>query len=171
MTEYNAKLLDSIGRKILAELQGNARLPFTELGRRVGLSTPAVMDRVRRLEAAGIITGYRAEVHPASIGYPILAFVAVAIVGDFLPRVNKLARTIPEILECHRVTGANSFILKVAARSVEDLEKLIDRLTPYVATTTSLVLSSISTSGIIEPKEPPPARRTRPLAPGESRKL
>ena len=150
----NAKLLDVIGRKILAELQRDSRLPFAELGRRVGLSTPAVMDRVRRLECAGIITGYRTEVDPASIGYPILAFVAVTVVGDFLPRVNKVARTVPEILECHRVTGANSFILKVIARSVEELEKVIDRLAPYVATTTSLVLSSVATLGIIEvPRE------------------
>ncbi len=146
------KHLDLIGRKILVELQENGRIPFTELGKRVGLSTPAVMDRVRRLEDLGVIAGYHAEVKLSAMGYPIVAFIAVDVVGDFLPRMNKLARSIPEILECHRVTGSNSFIMKVIAGSVEELEKTIDRLTPYVATTTSLVLSSLVTRRSIEAK-------------------
>jgi len=156
MHEDIPKLLDLIGRKILAELQENGRIPFTELGRRVGLSTPAVMDRVRRLEDAGVISGYRAEVDCTKMGYPISAFIGVNVAGDFLPRMSKLARSIPEILECHRVTGSDSFIMKVIAGSVEELEKTIDRLTPYVATTTSLVLSSLVTRRSIEP------RRVRP---------
>jgi Lrp/AsnC family transcriptional regulator, leucine-responsive regulatory protein len=156
MHEDISKLLDLIGRKILTELQENGRIPFTELGRRVGLSTPAVMDRVRRLEDAGVIAGYRAEVDCGKMGYPISAFIGVNVAGDFLPRMSKLARSIPEILECHRVTGSDSFIMKVIAGSVEELEKTIDRLTPYVATTTSLVLSSLVTRRSIEP------RRTRP---------
>jgi len=127
-------------------------MPFTELGKRVGLSTPAVMDRVRRLEDAGIIKGYRAEVNVAKMGYPIQAFIAVNVVGDFMPRMSKLAKSIPEILECHRVTGSNTFMIKVIAASVEELEKTIDRLTPYVATTTSLVLSSLVDRRSIEPK-------------------
>jgi Lrp/AsnC family leucine-responsive transcriptional regulator len=152
MAEEHAKLLDGIGRKILLELQENARMPFTELGKRVGLSTPAVMDRVRRLEDAGIIKGYRADVDFSAMGYPILAFIAVNVVGDFMPRMSKLAKSIPEILECHRVTGSNTFMIKVVAGSVEELEKTIDRLTPYVATTTSLVLSSLVGRRSIEPK-------------------
>ena len=146
-----SKLLDGIGKKILTELQENGRLPFTELGRRVGLSTPAVMDRVRQLEDVGIIRGFRADVDFSKMGYPIVAFIAVNVVGDFLPRMSKLAKSVPEILECHRVTGSNSFIMKVIAGSVEELEKTIDRLTPYVATTTSLVLSSIVMRRSIEP--------------------
>jgi Lrp/AsnC family leucine-responsive transcriptional regulator len=152
MADDLTRHLDVIGRKILVELQENARIPFTELGKRVGLSTPAVMDRVRRLEDLGVIAGYRAEVNFATLGYPIVAFIAVNVVGDFLPRMSKLAKSIPEILECHRVTGSNSFIMKVIAGSVEELEKTIDRLTPYVATTTSLVLSSLVTRRSIEPK-------------------
>jgi Lrp/AsnC family transcriptional regulator, leucine-responsive regulatory protein len=154
MHDDYGKLLDPIGRKILTQLQEDGRIPFTELGRRVGLSTPAVMDRVRRLEDSGIINGYRATIDAAKVGYPIVAFIAVNVVGDFLPRMNKLAKSIPEVLECHRVTGANSFILKIMAASVDELEKLIDKLTPYVATTTSLVLSSLVTSRIIEPRQP-----------------
>lgn len=148
-----SKLLDGIGKKILTELQENGRLPFTELGRRVGLSTPAVMDRVRQLEDVGIIRGFRADVDFTKMGYPIVAFIAVNVVGDFLPRMSKLAKSVPEILECHRVTGSNSFIMKVIAGSVEELEKTIDRLTPYVATTTSLVLSSVVMRRSIEPMQ------------------
>lgn len=152
MSEDMSRLLDTIGRKILAELQNNGRMPFTELGKRVGLSTPAVMDRVRRLEDAGVIVGYRADVDFSKMGYPMVAFIAVNVVGDFLPRMSKLAKSVPEIIECHRVTGSNSFIMKVIAGSVAELEKTIDRLTPYVATTTSMVLSSLVIRRSIEPK-------------------
>jgi Lrp/AsnC family leucine-responsive transcriptional regulator len=152
MTEDVTKHLDGIGKKILVELQENGRIPFTELGKRVGLSTPAVMDRVRRLEDLGVIAGYHAEVNLAAMGYPVVAFIGINVVGDFLPRMNKLAKSIPEILECHRITGSNTFLMKVIAGSVEELEKTIDRLTPYVATTTSLVLSSLVTRRSIEAK-------------------
>jgi len=149
-----SKLLDAIGWKILLELQHNARAPFSELGRRVGLSAPAVLERIRRMEEAGIITGYRAEIDHAKVGNRILAFIRINVVGDFMPRIMKVARELPEVLECYRVTGADSFIMKVGVENVDDLEKLIDRLTPYVATTTSLVLSSIVTRRVIEPKKP-----------------
>jgi Lrp/AsnC family leucine-responsive transcriptional regulator len=151
-TEHTLKLLDRIGWKILGELQRDGRLPFAELGRRVGLSTPATMERVHRLQEAGIITGFRAEVDHKKVGYPIVAFVRVNVVGNFLPHVIKVSREMPEVLECYRVTGADSFIIRVAVRSVDDLQSVIDRFTPFVATTTSVVLSAIVTSRIIEPE-------------------
>src|ERR1700691_2153976 len=107
-TESTSKLLDSIGWKILRELQRNARTPFAEIGRQVGLSTPAVMERIRRMEEADIITGYRAEVNNAKIGYPILAFVRVSVVGDFMPHIMRAAEDASEVLECHRITGSDS---------------------------------------------------------------
>ena len=143
-------MLDNIGWKILGELQRNARIPFTELGRRVGLSTPAVMERVHRLEEVGVITAYRAEVDHSKVGYPILAFVRVNVEGDSLGHVISVSREMPEVLECYRVTGADSFIMRVAVESVEELETLIDRFRPFVATTTSVVLSPIVTTRIIE---------------------
>ena len=155
MEEDVAKLLDQIGRKIVVELQQNGRIAFAELGRRVGLSTPAVMDRVRRMEDAGIIVAYRAEINAAKLGYPIMAFVGVNVTGDFLPQMGKLVKSFPQILECYRVTGANSFIAKVIAGSVEELEKTIDRMAPYVTTTTSLVLSAQVSGRAIEPKRVP----------------
>ena len=149
--ESATKLLDRIGWKILGELQREGRIPFAELGRRVGLSTPATMERVHRLQEAGIITAFRAEVDHRKVGYPIVAFVRVNVVGDFLPHVIKVSRETSEVLECYRVTGADSFIIRVAVRSVDDLQSVIDRFTPFVATTTSVVLSSIVTSRVIEP--------------------
>jgi Lrp/AsnC family leucine-responsive transcriptional regulator len=153
-SESSSKPLDSIGWNILRELQRNARTPFTELGRRVGLTTPAVMERIRRMEEADIITGYRAEVNNQKIGYPILAFVRVSVVGDFMPRIMRVAEDASEVLECHRVTGSDSFIMKVAVGSVDELQTVIDRMTPYVATTTSIVLSTIVADRILEPKQP-----------------
>jgi Lrp/AsnC family leucine-responsive transcriptional regulator len=142
MTSRNEKLLDAKGWKLLQELQENARTSFAELGRRVGLSTPAVAERVRNLESAGIIAGYRAEIDLARIGLPMLAVIRMSVMGDVLGRITAVAQAMPEVLECHRGTGADSFIMKVAVASVAHLEALIDRLTPYGTTSTSIVLSS-----------------------------
>lgn len=146
-------LLDQIGWNILRELQENARVPFAELGRRVGLSTPAVAERVRNMEDAGIIRGYRAEVDPKACGYNIAAFIRVNVAGDKLQHFVELARTRPEVLECHRVTGAESFILKMAVTDMDHLEAAIDSLMPYVATTTSMILSSAIVWGPVRPRE------------------
>lgn len=141
-TPPSAKLLDAKGWELLRELQADARLSFAELGRRVGLSTPAVAERVRNLEAAGVISGYRAELDLKKLGLPILAMIRISAVGDVLPRITAVVRAMPEVLECHRGTGADSFIMKVAVASVAHLETLIDRLTPFGTTSTSIVLSS-----------------------------
>lgn len=138
----HSRPLDSIGWKILDELQNNARIPFAELGRRVGLSTPAVAERVRRLEDEGIIVGYHAEVNPERIGFQLLAFVGVNVVGEALPRFVKRALQCPQVLEVHRVTGSESFLIKVAVVDHAQLENVLDSLMPYVRTTTSMVLSS-----------------------------
>ncbi len=138
----NVKSLDETAWKILTELQNDARLSFAELGRRVGLSTPAVAERVRNLEAVGVITGYRAEIDLRKVGLPILAIIRLSAVGDVLPRITAAVRAMPEVLECHRGTGADSFVMKVAVSSVGHLEALIDRLTPFGTTSTSIVLSS-----------------------------
>ena len=148
-------LLDNIGWKLIVELQQDARVPFAELGRRVGLSTPAVTERVRRLEEAGIIAGYHAEIDHSRLGLPVLAFVRVNVLGSELSRFAKKAAERPEVLEVHRVTGAESFIIKVAVRNQSNLEKVIDSLMPYLATTTSLVLSSSLTWRCMHPEDEP----------------
>jgi Lrp/AsnC family leucine-responsive transcriptional regulator len=134
--------LDDIDRQILMELQSEARIAFAELGRRVGLSTPAVIDRVHRLEDTGVILGYRAQVDNAKIGLPVRAFVKVTVAGDKLFQFASAASRIPEVLECHRVTGAESYILQITVEDAAHIERVIDAMMPYVATNTSLVLAS-----------------------------
>lgn len=145
--------LDNISWKILTELQKDARLTYAELGRRVGLTTPAVIERVRKLEDAKIITGYRIEIDTAKVGLPILAFVRMSITGIDYSHIIEVAEESSEILECHRGTGGDSFIMKVAVADVGHLQTLIDKLTPYGITTTSIVLSSPVKRRIIEPKK------------------
>jgi Lrp/AsnC family transcriptional regulator, leucine-responsive regulatory protein len=135
-------MIDEIDWKILGQLQTNARITFAELGRRVGLTTPAVIERVRKLEDARVITGYRAEIDMAKVGLPITAFIRMSISGVDYSHIIEAAEQSDEVLECHRGTGGDSFIMKVAVADVEHLQKLIDRLTPYGITTTSIVLSS-----------------------------
>jgi Lrp/AsnC family leucine-responsive transcriptional regulator len=145
--------VDTIDWKILKEMQRDARISYAELGRRIGLTTPAVIERVRKLEDAGIITGYRAEIDAAKVGLPITAFIRMSITGVDYSRIIEVAENAPEVLECHRGTGGDSFIMKVAVSSVEHLQNLIDRLTPYGITTTSIVLSSPVKSRVIEKQE------------------
>lgn len=142
MTGFDIPSIDDIDCEILADLQTNARIPFAELGRRVGLSTPAVIERVRRLEDSHVIMGYRALVDPSRVGLPVRAFVKVTVAGDKLAKFATLIRDLPEVLECHRVTGAESFMVQVAVRDVSHMEEVIDSMMPYVATNTSMILAS-----------------------------
>ncbi len=143
MTLDTERLLDETGWQILQALQENARLSFSELGQRVGLSSPAVAERVRRMEDAGIITGYRAEVNTAKIGYPITAIMRISTrPGERCNSISLSAPENPEVLECYRVTGSDSLIVRVMASSVEHLESIIDRLSVHGQVTTSIVLST-----------------------------
>lgn len=136
------RIMDETGWRILGELQQNARISFSELGRRVALTPPAVAERVRRMEEVGIIAGYRAQPAHERIGLPITAFIRWTATGNDCAYLGEVAKDIPEIIECHRVTGEESYVVKVVVRSVEHLEDLIDRLMPYGETKTSVVLSS-----------------------------
>jgi Lrp/AsnC family leucine-responsive transcriptional regulator len=134
--------LDAIDFRILDELQRNARIPFAELGRRLALSTPSAAERVHKLEEAGVIVGYHAQVCPEKIGLTMAAFVKVSVAGDCLARFAELVIRVPEVIECHRVTGAESYILHVAVEGAQHLEQVIDSLMPYVSTNTSMILAS-----------------------------
>ena len=146
-------MIDEIDWKLLVELQRNARTSYAELGRRINLTTPAVIERIRKLEDARVITGYRAEIDAAKIGLPITAFVRMSISGVDYSRIIEVAEKTKEILECHRGTGGDSFIMKVAVADVAHLQDLIDKLTPYGITTTSIVLSSPVKNRVIEKNE------------------
>ncbi len=136
--------LDSIAWKILEALQQNARITFAELGRKVGLSTPAVAERVHRLEESGIITGYHAAVDPARLGMTVCVVVRLTIRGGDLQvsRAVAVIRDLPEVTRCHRVTGDESFVMEANVVSIRHLEALIDKLGAVGATSTSTVLSS-----------------------------
>ena len=110
--------IDGLDWQILRALQENARVSFSELGRRVGLSSPAVAERVRRLEDAGVITGYGVQLNLEKVGFPILAFIRISAIGTNCAEIGSFAKTLPEVLECHRVTGTDSAIMKVAVSSV-----------------------------------------------------
>jgi Lrp/AsnC family leucine-responsive transcriptional regulator len=134
--------LDDTDRKIVGELTGDGRVSFAELGRRVNLSSPAVAERVQRLERAGVITGYRAELDPRALGYELTAIVRVKPAPGQLPRIPELALAIPEVAECHRITGEDCFYLKIHLRAIDELGPLLDRFLAYGETTTSLVNTS-----------------------------
>ena len=137
-----SSLVDEINRQLLAELQDDARLSLAELGRRVGLSSPAVAERLQRLESSGVIRGYHADVDPVALGYPLTAVIRIRPGPRQLPKLAELARDAPEVVECHRITGEDCYLLRAHVRSVTHLEELIDRFTPFGQTTTSIVQSS-----------------------------
>ncbi|GAC1475711.1 MAG: Lrp/AsnC family transcriptional regulator [Ktedonobacteraceae bacterium] len=142
MTFEFEKHLDETGWLLLEELQQNARLSYSELGQRVGLSAPTVAERMRKMKEADIITGYRAEVNMARLGLPVTAIVRLgSIAGQGCQMVASQVSKIPEVLECYRVTGSDTVIIRVAATSVDHLERILDQLTLYGQPTTSIVLS------------------------------
>jgi Lrp/AsnC family leucine-responsive transcriptional regulator len=134
--------LDSVDCRIVGELIADARVSLAELGRRVSMSPPAVADRVRRLEERGVITGYRAEIDPRKLGYPLTAIVRVKPAPGQLRRIPELAAEIPQVGECHRITGEDCFYLKVHLRSIEELSTLLDRFLAFGETTTSIINAS-----------------------------
>jgi Lrp/AsnC family transcriptional regulator, leucine-responsive regulatory protein len=134
--------LDEVNLRILAELHADARLSMSELARRVGMSAPAVTERVQRMEAAGVIVGFRMEVDPAALGMPVTALVRVRPGPGQLPRIAELARGTGSVVECHRVTGEDCFMMKVHAPSVAEIEAVLDEFLLYGQTTTSIVVST-----------------------------
>ena len=146
-------LLDRTGLRILHALQVNARLTFSELGRQVALSPPAVAERVRKMEETGVISGYHARVEPDKVGLPIRAFITLRTRAEEYPRVTALVQHAPEILECHHVSGGESFIMKVVASSIPHLEALIEKLSPFGETSTLIVLSSSVVKQVIDLEE------------------
>ncbi len=134
--------LDSVNLRLLAELQADARLSLAELGRRVGLSSPAVAERMARLEQEGVIRGYHAELDPRALGLRSARSSASAPRHARCSQVGDLAQRTPEVVDCRRITGEDCYIMTAHVRSVEHLEEVIDRFTAYGQTTTSIVQSA-----------------------------
>jgi Lrp/AsnC family leucine-responsive transcriptional regulator len=136
------KNLDQVDAQILLCLSDNARIPTAELARRVGMSSPSVSDRLKRLEEAGVIAGYRAVISPAALGRLLTVWLRIRPVPGEMQRVTKIVQGIPEISQCDRVTGDDCFLAKAHVGSVEEMERIIDRIIPYAMTNTSVVQSS-----------------------------
>ena len=139
---YENGVLDEIDAEILAALIENARITIAELSRRIGLSSPSVSERIRRLEESGVIGGYTVKVNPDALGLPLSAWLRIRPVPGQLKRVAEILRDLPEVVECDRITGEDCFIARANVRSVEDLEALIDEVIPYAMTNTSIIQSS-----------------------------
>jgi Lrp/AsnC family leucine-responsive transcriptional regulator len=134
--------LDATNLRLLGELQADARLSLAELGRRVGLSSPAVADRLARLEESGVIRGYRADIDPRALGYTLGVVIRIRPAPRELRKVADVARDTPEIVQCDRVTGEDCYVMRAYVRDVEHLEDVIDRFAIYGQTTSSIVQSS-----------------------------
>jgi Lrp/AsnC family transcriptional regulator, leucine-responsive regulatory protein len=135
-------LLDEVNLRLLAELQADARLSLAELGRRVGLSAPAVAERLERLEREDVIRGYHAEINPRALGLALSAVIRIRPAPRQIQPVADLARRTPEVVDCRRITGEDCYIMTAHVRSVEHLEEVIDRFATYGQTTTSIVQSA-----------------------------
>ena len=135
-------LLDATNLRILKELHADPRLPVARLARLVRMSAPAVTERVQRLRESGVIVGFRMDLDPRALGLPVAAYVRIRPTPGQLSRVAELARKIPEVVECHRITGEDCFLLKIHVAEVQHIEAILDRFLAYGQTTTSIVQSS-----------------------------
>ena len=140
--ETSNGLMDEVNVRLLELLQADPRLTMAELARQVSMSAPAVTERVRRLEEWGVIAGYRLQVDAKALGLPIAAYVRVRPGPRSLQKIAELAAGLPEVVECHRVTGEDCFLMKVHVAAVDQLETILDVFLPYGQTTTSIVQSS-----------------------------
>lgn len=138
---YEANLLDEINLLVLRELRDQGRIGMAELGRRIGMSAPAVTERVQRLERAGVISGYHAEIDSSALGFPVSAVVRIRPSPGQLQRIPEIARETTEVGECYRITGEDCYLLRLYLRSIDELEDVLDRFTPFGQTTTSIIHS------------------------------
>ena len=146
-----SKLMDRYNRKILLELQYDGRISYTELGKKVGLTGPAVKERVHKLEEAGIIKGYRVRLDLSKLGYTLTAMIHFKMNPGSIKRfINELAK-IPEVIEVNRITGGDNMIIKVALKETRHLEKLINQFIEYGVPTTSIVLSTPIQDKVVDP--------------------
>ena len=159
-----AALLDSTNLRLIAEMQEDARLTLAELGRRVGLSSPAVAERLGRLERDGVICGYRAEVDPRALGYALSAVIRIRPAPRQIAEVARRAQETPEVVECDRITGDDCFVMRAHVRDVDHLEEVIDRFTLFGQTTTSIVQSSPVPARGVHPGDGADAADGRALA-------
>jgi Lrp/AsnC family transcriptional regulator, leucine-responsive regulatory protein len=135
-------VLDATNVRTREELVAEPRLSIATLARRIGMSAPAVTERVQRLHDSGVIAGYRLDLNPVALGLNLTAYVRVRPFAGQLARIADLARSMPQVVECHRITGEDCFLLKVHLPAIDQLDTVLDRFLVYGQTTTSIVQSS-----------------------------
>lgn len=135
-------LLDERNLQLLELLRGDPRMPVSEMARRVGMSAPAVRERIQRLEESGVIAGYRVDIDPRALGYAIAAFVRIKPTPGQLPNIIALAQRLPQVSECHRVTGEDCFLVKIHLESLDTLDAILDQFLAFGNTATMLVQST-----------------------------
>jgi Lrp/AsnC family leucine-responsive transcriptional regulator len=138
----DALLADARNLALLRLLRADPRMPLSQLARQVGLSAPAARERIQRLEESGVIAGYRLDLDPAALGYPITLFIRIRPEPGKLAKIAELAQATPQVSECHRITGEDCFILKAHIEGLDRLDALLDRFLAYGQTTTSIAQSS-----------------------------
>lgn len=134
--------LDELNLRLLTELSADPRLRTTELARRLGVSAPTVRERVTRLEESGVIRGYRLEVDPAALGLPVAAWVRLRPGPGQIPRIIELAERTPEVVECHRISGEDCFLMRVQVAAIASLEEVLDKFLIHGQTTSSFIVST-----------------------------
>jgi Lrp/AsnC family transcriptional regulator, leucine-responsive regulatory protein len=142
LTETKSISLDELNVRILEELTADPRLRTTELARRLGVSAPTVRERVTRLEESGVIRGYRLEVDPGALGLPVAAWVRLRPGPGQIPKIIELARRTPEVVECHRISGEDCFLMRVQVAAIAGLEDVLDKFIVHGQTTSSFVVST-----------------------------
>jgi Lrp/AsnC family leucine-responsive transcriptional regulator len=143
MTYGNGKpLRDPTDVQILRQLVEDPRLGISELARRVGMSAPAVRERVQRLEDTGVIAGYRLALDPKALGYTVMVFIRIRPNPGQLQIIADIARDMTNVVECHRITGEDCFIVKAYLHDLDELDGVLDRFLVHGHTTTSIAQSS-----------------------------
>jgi Lrp/AsnC family transcriptional regulator, leucine-responsive regulatory protein len=135
-------LADARNLELIRLLQDDPRMAISELARRIGMSAPSTKERLTRLEEAGVIRGYRLDLDPAALGWPVTAYVRVRPMPGQLQKIAELAASLPQVAECHRITGEDCFIVKIHLASIENMDGILDRFLAFGQTTTALVQSS-----------------------------
>jgi Lrp/AsnC family transcriptional regulator, leucine-responsive regulatory protein len=134
--------LDQLGVRLLTALAEDPRMRVSELARRLGVSAPTVRERIGRLEESGVIRGYRIDIDPAAVGLPVAAWVRLRPGPGQLPKIAELAERTPQVVECHRISGEDCFLMRVQVPGIADLEDILDRFLLHGQTTSSFVVSS-----------------------------
>jgi Lrp/AsnC family leucine-responsive transcriptional regulator len=150
--------IDEISRKILRELQKDARLSFAELGRRVGLSSSATTERVRRLEDEGIIRGYRVDIDPRALGYSVMVFTLMVCEGEKYKQFLAFIKTVDAIRECYHVTGSNDLIMKILAHSIEELDSILRKFLVYGSPHSNVVIADLLVHTDYDLESPKPTK-------------